>query len=167
MLRTSAPTSSYPGLLRCNLVHNCMPLPKFLRTWLYKHYSSDPSQIRIPRNWSRDKASQRELLPLDCGVHEKSTRACPMMSMLPTTLFFEFTSWRHFLCWEVLSSREHSFHAKHEERLRKCPKTLKRTYKIKAQSSQHEVPPPKRPHQIEPPGPCPENPVSHRKVLTI
>ena len=100
-------------------------------------------------------------------MHEKSTRACPMMSMLPTTLFFEFTSWRHFLCWEVLSSREHSFHTKHEERLRKCPKTLKRTYKIKAQSSQHEVPPPKKPHQIEPPGPCPENPVSHRKVLTI
>ena len=30
-------------------------------------------------------------------MHEKSTRACPMMSMLPTTLFFEFTSWRHFL----------------------------------------------------------------------
>ena len=91
-------------------------------------------KYEFPGIGQETKASQRELLPLDCGVHEKSTRACPMMSMLPTTLFFEFTSWRHFLCWEILSSREHSFHNRHEERLRKCPKPLKRTYKIQPQN---------------------------------
>jgi len=52
---------------------------------------------KFPGIGPRDKASQHVLLPLDCGVHEKSTRACPMMqvmSMLPTSLFFKLTCWK-------------------------------------------------------------------------
>ena len=103
----------------------------------------------------RDKASQHVLLPLDCGVHEKSTRACPMMqvmSMLPTSLFFKLTCWKYFLYGRIELKGANIFTRNTITNLTNCPQNSAQPTRFKTQNLNTKSPPPKRPHQnqIEP-----------------